>query len=110
MEININDFTTDNTDPTGTSLQGYLTVSYADLVKKLGKPTNDFVVVTTLPIVVQALQACGVEEIHERILDMLNLMVVDLYPKYVIDTHATNLASSWGQWASCVTQYIVDSK
>tara|TARA_R110002051_G_scaffold141812_1_gene215150 strand:- start:2324 stop:2656 length:333 start_codon:yes stop_codon:yes gene_type:complete len=42
MEININDFTTDNTDPTGTSLQGYLTVSYADLVKKLGKPTNDF--------------------------------------------------------------------
>tara|TARA_R110002051_G_scaffold141812_1_gene215149 strand:- start:2092 stop:2319 length:228 start_codon:yes stop_codon:yes gene_type:complete len=71
---------------------------------------TDFMVVTTLPIVVQALQACGVEEIHERILDMLNLMVVDLYPKYVIDTHATNLASSWGQWASCVTQYIVDSK
>ena len=42
MEININDFTTNNIDPTGTSLQGYLRVSYADLVKKLGEPTENF--------------------------------------------------------------------
>jgi hypothetical protein len=71
---------------------------------------TDFMTVTTLPIVVQGLQACGVEEVHERILDMLNLLAVDLYPRNFIDTHASNLASSWTQWAYCVTQYIVDSK
>jgi len=70
----------------------------------------DFMTVTTLPIVVQGLQVCGVEEVHERILDMLNLLAVDLYPKHFIDTTATNLTSSWAQWASCVTQYIVESK
>ena len=42
MEINVNDFSTDNIDPTGTSFRGYLKVSYADLVKKLGEPTDDF--------------------------------------------------------------------
>ena len=71
---------------------------------------TDFMVVTTLPIVVQGLQACGVEEVHERILDMLNLMASGLFQRHFIDTYATNLASSWGQWTHCVTQYIVDSK
>jgi len=42
MEINIQHFSTNNIDPSGTSLQGYLTVSYADLVKKLGEPTENF--------------------------------------------------------------------
>ena len=71
---------------------------------------TDFMVVTTLPIVVQALQACEVKEVHERVLDMLNLMSVNLYPKHFFDTYATNLASSWTQWTHCVTQYIVESK
>ena len=71
---------------------------------------TNFMVVTTLPIVVQALQACEVKEVHERVLDMLNLMSVNLYPKHFIDTYATNLASSWTQWTHCVTQYIVESK
>tara|TARA_R100001143_G_scaffold59794_1_gene58697 strand:- start:32 stop:259 length:228 start_codon:yes stop_codon:yes gene_type:complete len=71
---------------------------------------TDFMVVTTLPIVVEGLQACKVEEVHERVVDMLNLMVVGLYPRHFIETYATNLASSWGQWAPCVTQYIVDHK
>ena len=44
------------------------------------------------------------------ILDMLNLMASGLFPRHFIDTYATNLASSWGQWTHCVTQYIVDSK
>jgi len=42
MEININDFTTNNIDPTGTSLRGHLIACYTDLILKLGEPTNDF--------------------------------------------------------------------
>lgn len=70
----------------------------------------DIMTVPTLPIVVDGLQVCEVEKVHERIIDMLNLMSVDLYPRHFIETYATNLASSWGQWASCVTQYIADHK
>ena len=69
---------------------------------------TDSMSVATLPVVVQALQACGVEEVHERTLDKLNLMSVNLYPKYFIDTYTINLTSSWSQWTHCVTQNIVE--
>ena len=67
---------------------------------------TDTMTVPTLPIVVEGLRACGVDEVHARILDMLNLMAIGMYPQYFVETHATNLASSWAQWATCVTQYV----
>lgn len=43
MKIDVNDFYTHNDikiNASGTSLRGYLAVSYADLIKKLGKPSE----------------------------------------------------------------------
>ena len=45
MKVDANDFYTHNDieiDINGTSLRGYLEVSYKDLVRKLGRPSNHF--------------------------------------------------------------------
>lgn len=60
-----------------------------------------------LPRVLDALQTCGAKEVHERFLDMLNLLSVSILPPEMVLFYASQLGSAHLPWARCVVDAII---